>query len=81
MTPQEFKNLTKEEQMLEIERCKNSFEYFYNNYCRKEGMREFSQEVFDQYIESNKKERFSRRRVRNSFYPLTIEELYTKTKS
>lgn len=45
------------------------------NSLTKEGMPEFSQEVFDDYIEQNKKERFSKRRKGDSyFYPVTPEE-------
>lgn len=75
MTAEQFNNLTKEEQQAEIKRCE-SFEYFYNNYCRKEGMPEFSQKVWEEYIENNKKQRFSRSRDFNNkyFYPFTPEE-------
>lgn len=66
----EFNNMSEEEQ---------AFEYFYNNYCKKEGMPDFSEEAFRQYIENNKKERFIRRRVRESyFYPFTPEEAFKK---
>ena len=44
-----MKNLTKEEQQLEIEKCK-SFEYFYNNYCKRDGMPEYSEEVYQDYL-------------------------------
>lgn len=44
-----MKNLTKEEQQLEIEKCK-SFEYFYNNYCKRDGMPEYSEETYQDYL-------------------------------
>ena len=42
MTAEEFNKLSEEEQQAELKRCE-SFEYFYNNYCRKEGMPEYSE--------------------------------------
>lgn len=76
MKNEDFSKLSKEQQELEKERC-NSFEYFYNNYCKKEGMPEFSQKVWDEYVEFNNKQRFSRRRVGGSyFYPFTPEESF-----
>lgn len=80
MKVEDFNKLTKEEQQEEILRCK-SFEYFYNNYCKKEGMPEFSQEAWDEYVKNNEKQRFSRRRAYNSdnrFFPLTVEECFKK---
>lgn len=60
--------ITKKEQQEELDRCKNSFEYFYNNYYKRDSMPEFSQEAWEEYLESSKKQKFSRRRG-NSFYP------------
>ena len=78
MKVEEFNNLSKEEQQKEVERCK-SFEYFYNNYCKREDMPEFSQEVWEDYLKQNEKQRFSRRRNTNSsFYPLTPQETFKK---
>lgn len=78
MKAEEFNKLSKEQQKLEKERC-NSFEYFYNNYCKKEGMPDFSQKVWDEYLENAKKQRFIRRRVGGSyFYPFTPEESFKK---
>jgi hypothetical protein len=74
MKTEEFNKLSKEEQQEEIKKC-NSFEYFYNNYCKREGMPEFSQESWEEYVENNNKQRFSRRRMGESyFYSLTPEE-------
>jgi len=77
MKPKEFYKLSKEQQKEEIEKCQ-SLEYFYNNYCKKEGMPEYSEETWQEYIEANKKERFSRRRgiEFNFTYPFTPEEAY-----
>lgn len=77
MKAKEFNNISKEEQQKEVERCQ-SFEYFYNNYCKKEGMPDFSQEAWDDYLEQNNKRRFSRRRDINYFYPITPEEVKYK---
>jgi len=78
MKKEKFDKLSKEEQQEEIERCK-SFEYFYNNYVRKEWMPEFSEKVWETYVENVKKVRFSRHRdFNNSFYPFTPEECFKK---
>jgi hypothetical protein len=80
MKSQEFNNLSKEEQLKEIEKCQ-SFEYFYNNYCKKEGMPEYSKEAFEEY-----KIQAEQARLRNGYsrrgktflmreYPLTPEEV------
>jgi len=78
MTAEEFKSLSEIEQKEEIEKCKSSLEYFYNNYCKKEGMPDFSQESWEEYVENNKKLRFSRRRTfyPNQLYPFTPEEAF-----
>lgn len=77
MKPHEFNKLSKEQRQEEIDKCV-SLEYFYNNYCKKEGMPEYSEETWKEYIEANKKEKFSRRRgiFFNSAYPFTPEEVY-----
>lgn len=79
MKAEEFNSLSKEEQQIEIEKCQTSFEYFYNNYCKREGMPEYSEKAWQEYIENNKRERFSRRKVVGShFYPFTPEEAFKK---
>ena len=50
MNGKEYLNLTEEQQQEEIERCKNSFEYFYNNYCKRDGMPEYSEEAYQDYL-------------------------------
>ena len=76
MKAEEFNRLSKEEQQDEIKKCQ-SFEYFYNNYCKTDNMPEFSQDAWDEYVETNKKERFSRRRFNNRyFHPFTPEEVF-----
>ncbi len=78
MKIEEFNNLSKEEQQKEIEKCQ-SFEYFYNNYCWREGMPKYSEKAWQEYVENNNRERFSRRRMDNSYcYPLTPEEAFKK---
>ena len=52
-----MKNLTKEEQQLEIEKCK-SFEYFYNNYCKRDGMPEYSEEAYQDYLRNVEESRY-----------------------
>lgn len=79
-------NLSKEEIDSEIEKCKNSVSYFYNNYCRKEGMPEYSEEAFQEYIKEAEKAR-----LRNGYnrrgkvmltreFPLTPNECMIKSK-
>jgi hypothetical protein len=76
MKAEEFNNLSKEEQQKEIEKCQ-SFEYFYNNYCWREGMPKYSEESWQEYVENNNRKRFSRRRMGNTyFYPFTPEEAF-----
>lgn len=76
MKAEKFNKLSKEEQQDEIEKCQ-SFDYFYNNYCKRDGVPEFSQVFWDNYVETNKKERFSRRRFNNHcFHPLTPKESF-----
>lgn len=76
MTAEEFNKLSEEEQQNELKKCE-SFEYFYNNYCRKEGMPEYSEKEWQEYIKRNNNERFSRRRFGNNhYYPFTIEEVF-----
>ena len=74
MKAEEFNSLSKEEQQKEVDKC-SSFEYFYNNYCKKDNMPDFSQKAWEDYIEQIKKQRFSRRRFGDSyFYPFTPEQ-------
>lgn len=76
MKVEEFNKLSKEEQQEEVNRCQ-SFEYFYNNYCKRDGMPNFSQKVWDEYVETVNKQRFSRRKLDNCcFYPFTPEEVF-----
>ena len=77
MTAEEFNKLSEEEQQNELKRCE-SFEYFYNNYCRKEGMSEYSEKEWQEYVKNNSKQRFSRRRLDSVFYPFTPEEVFKK---
>jgi hypothetical protein len=70
---------TKEEQQKEIEKCK-SFEYFYKNYCWKEGMPEYSEKVYKEYLEMAEKARYMIGRTRRGKalcmreYPLKPED-------
>ena len=73
MKAEEFSSLSKEEQQKEIDKC-SSFEYFYNNYCKKDNMPDFSQKVWEDYIEQIKKQRFSIRNLDSVFYPFTPEQ-------
>lgn len=41
----------------EIQKCQNSFEYFYNNYCKRDGMPEYSEKVYRDYLEMAKNAR------------------------
>ena len=77
MTAEEFNKLSEEEQQNELKRCE-SFEYFYNNYCRKEGMPEYSEKEWQEYVKNNSNRRFSRRRLDSVFYPFTPEEVFKK---
>lgn len=73
-----FNTLSKEDQREEIEKC-SSFEYFYNNFCKRESMPDFSQKAWEEYVESNTKLRFSRRRtIGDTFYPLPPEGCFKK---
>jgi predicted metal-dependent peptidase len=81
METKKFDSLNKEEENLEIERCQESFAYFYNNYCKKEGMPEYSEDVFKDYLKQVEKERnkVSRRKFGKSyFFPLTYQEALKK---
>ena len=53
MKAEEFSSLSKEEQQKEVDKC-SSFEYFYNNYCKKDDMPDFSQKAWEDYIEQIK---------------------------
>lgn len=59
----------------EIQKCQNSFEYFYNNYCKREGMPEYSEEVYQDYLEEVKYI-IGRRRKGRTLYPLTPSEVF-----
>lgn len=62
----------------EIQKCQNSFEYFYNNYCKKEGMPEYSEKVYQDYLEMTQKGRCIIGKGRKGQYlyakPLTPKE-------
>lgn len=77
MTAEEFNKLSEEEQQNELKRCE-SFEYFYNNYCRKEGMPEYSEKEWQEYVKRNNNKRFSRRKLDSVFYTFTPEEVFKK---
>ena len=77
MTAEEFNNLSEEEQQSELRKCE-SFEYFYNNYCRKEGMPEYSEKECQEYVKRGNNQRFSRRNLDSVFYPFTPEEVFKK---
>lgn len=48
ISDEQKKKLEEQEEIIkEYEKCKNSFAYFYNNYCRREGMPEIKQEDVD----------------------------------
>ena len=81
MKTEEFNKLSKEGQQEEIERCQ-SFEYFYNNYYKRDGMPNFSQKVWDEYVETVNKQRFNRIKLGNNscFYPFTTEEAFKTNK-
>lgn len=76
MKKEDFNKLSKEQQQLEIEKCKSS-EYFYNNYCKKEGMPEYSEDVWQNYVEQVSRQRVkpSRMGYKNN-YPLTPDECF-----
>jgi len=61
MKIEDFNKLTKEEQQEEISKCQ-SFEYFYNNYCKRDNMPDFSEGSWNKYLEDVKKARFIRRK-------------------
>lgn len=81
-----MENLTPQEQILELEKCQNSFEYFYNNYCKRDGMPEYSEDVYKNYLGMAKKARYIAGYTRRGKllcmggYPLTLEECYKTTK-
>jgi hypothetical protein len=70
MKAEKFNSLSKEEQDLEIKRCQESFVYFYNNYCKKDGMPEYTEDVFKEYLQSveDRRNRVDRRRLRYSSF-------------
>ena len=66
----------------EIEKCK-SLEYFYKNYCWREGMPEYSEEAYKEYLEFAKTDRYiigvNNRRGKSMCmreYPLTPDEAF-----
>jgi hypothetical protein len=72
----------KKEQQKEIEKCE-SLEYFYKNYCWKEGMPEYSEKSYKEYLEFAEAARrmvgITNRRGKSMCireYPLTIEEAF-----
>jgi hypothetical protein len=82
MKSREFNKLAKEEQQKEIEKC-NSFEYFYKNYCWREGMPEYSEKAYKEYLEFAETARYmigiTNRRGKAMCmreYPLTPEEAF-----
>lgn len=77
MKAEEFNKLSKEE----VNR-RQSFEYFYNNYCKRDGMPDFSQKVWDEYVETANKQIFNRRKlgINYCFYPFTTEEAFKTNK-
>ena len=66
----------------EIEKCKNSFEYFYNSYCKRDGMPEYSEEAYQDYLKMVEESRYKVGRTRIGYdlrmYPLTPNECYEK---
>lgn len=64
----------------ELERCKNSFEYFYNNYCRRDGMPEYSEEAYQAYLKDVEESRYIISRTHRgkalNMYPLTPKEAF-----
>ena len=71
-----------EQQQEEIERCKNSFEYFYNNYCRRDGMPEYSEEAYQDYLKMAEDTRYVIGRTRlgknlhMKLYSLTPDKVF-----
>jgi len=63
----------------EYELCTKYNKYFYNNYCRAEGMPEYSEEVFEKYTEDVKEKRSKSNLldIKKSYatYPLSIDEV------
>ena len=91
METQDFLKLSEKEQQEEIKKCNESVSYFYNNYCRKDGMPEYSEKVFEQYKKDIEQKRlFMNIKIRRSGpsptfidrfnlynqYPLTPEEVF-----
>lgn len=76
------KNLTPKQVKEEFEKCQNSKAYFYNNYCRKEGMPEYSEEEFDKYINTVKVMRSGQRlgdhrmKAYLKKYPMTANDVF-----
>lgn len=68
--------------MQELVKCENSEEYFYENYCRKENMPEYSKEEFEKYINTVKVMRSGfrlgdrRMKAHLKQYPLTPKDIF-----
>lgn len=70
MKKHDINKMTPEEQAEELKKCQDSVAYFYNNYCRREGDPEYSEEEFRKYLERvqlarKKWRRINVRRCRN----------------
>ncbi len=65
----------------EMQKCK-SFVYFYNNYCKRDGMPKYSEEAYQDYLKMAEESRYKvgrSRRVDNLYMkPLTPNECYEK---
>lgn len=85
-----LKELTSAQIQEELELCEKHKKYFYNNYCRAEGMPEYSEKAFERYLKEAEEKRnicmIKQRRTGfkpNYFqstelfqdYPLTFKEL------
>lgn len=74
-----IKNL--EENKEEMQKCKDSPVYFYNNYARKEGEKELTEEEYNYWLEAIEKQRKMPLKLRGDYtrhYPLTINEAFKK---
>jgi hypothetical protein len=60
--------------------AKEGFEYFYNNYCKRDGMPEYSEEVFQDYLKMAEEARYrvgyTRRGKNIRMYPLTPNKAF-----
>lgn len=84
MNHPKLRNLYPEEIETEYQKCQNSISYFYNNYCRKEGQPEYTEEEFEKYINTVKLMkngsiiRDRRMKLHLLQYPLTIKDAFKK---